>query len=223
LEVGTQLASERELCDKYGVSRTTVREALRELEQENLIKTVPGRGTFIAGLDESVGLDVEVTLEGFTSDMRRRGVAPSSHLLDARLITDPSSKIKNVMGLEEGDEVVSIKRLRLINNRPLALHFVYLNHRLCPNILHHNLGEASLFRLLRERYGLVLAEADEYAYAALANEEECELLALSTPAAVLRTERITRLDTGEVIEYAEATYCGDWYRLRTHIDRREPA
>jgi GntR family transcriptional regulator len=220
LEPGTRLSSERDLCETYEVSRTTVRQALREMEQEGLIKTVPGRGTFIAMPDDETRLDVEVTIQGFTSDMQRQGLSPSSVLLDASLISDASAKIKRVMSLSGAGEVISIKRLRLINNKPLALHFVYLNHRLCPNILHHNLAEASLFELLRNEYNLTIAEADEYAYAALANDEETSLLDLPTPAAVLRTERITRLDTGQVIEYAKATYCGEWYRLRTHIDTR---
>lgn len=219
LEPGSRLASERELCDAYEISRTTVRQALRELELEGLIKTVPGRGTYVATSDEDTSLDVKVTIEGFTSDMRRQGLSPSSVLLDASLVSVPSTLIRRIMGLSDTDDVVSIKRLRVINNIPLALHYVYLNHHLCPDILHHNLAEASLFDLLRNEYNLVIAEADEYAYAAMANEEELDLLDLTSPAAVLRTERVTRLDTEEVIEYAEATYCGDWYRLRTHIDK----
>ena len=220
LQPDSRLASERELCDTYDVSRTTVRQALRELELEGLIKTVPGRGTFIAAPDDDVHLDVEVTIEGFSSDMRRHGLNPSSVLLDVSLMSAPSKMIQEIMGLSKKSSVVSIKRLRMINNKPLALHYVYLNHQFCPDILHHNLAEVSLFNLLKDEYDLVIAEADEYAYAAMANEEEADLLDLSSPAAVLRTERITRLDNGAVIEYAEATYCGDWYRLRTHVDKQ---
>ncbi len=220
LEPGARLPSERDLCETHAVSRTTVRQALREMEKEGLIKTVPGRGTFIATSDEDTRLDVEVTIQGFTSDMQRQGLSPSSVLLDASLVAEPSPKITRIMGQGVKSGVISIKRLRLVNNQPLALHFVYLNHQLCPDVLHHNLAEDSLFELLRDEYNLVIAEADEYAYAALANEEETARLDLPIPSAVLRTERITRLDTGEVIEYAKATYCGEWYRLRTHIDKR---
>ncbi len=216
----SRLASERELCDAYDVSRTTVRQALRELELEGLIKTVPGRGTFVASPEDEVRLDVEVTIDGFSSDMRRQGFSPSSVLLDVSLTSNPSRMIQEIMRLPEEAAVVSIKRLRMINNKPLALHYVYLNHQFCPDILHHNLAEVSLFNLLRDEYDLVIAEADEYAYAALASEEEANLLDLTAPAAVLRTERVTRLDTGAVIEYAEATYCGEWYRLRTHVDKQ---
>ncbi|MBN1262679.1 MAG: GntR family transcriptional regulator [Anaerolineae bacterium] len=220
LKPGVRLASERDLCDEYDISRTTVREALRELEQEGLISTVAGRGTFIASPDEEPALNVEVTIEGFSADMRRQGLAPSSVVLDLSLLAAPPRRIAEVMGLPLDSEVVRIKRLRLVNKTPLALHLVYLNHCLCPNILHHNLAEVSLFNLLRHEYNLEIAGADERAYAALANKDELNLLNLAPPAAVLRTERVTYMETGEVLEYAKATYCGDWYRLKTHIDMR---
>ncbi|MBC8449319.1 MAG: UTRA domain-containing protein [Chloroflexi bacterium] len=91
----------------------------------------------------------------------------------------------------------------------VALHTVHLHHRLCPQVLHHNLAQELLFSLLRDEYGLTLARAEEQVYATLANQREMELLNLSYPAAVLRTERTTFLDTGEVIELAIATYCGE--------------
>jgi len=117
------------------------------------------------------------------------------------------------MGLRPGDEIVRLERLRLVNDVPLALHAVYLNHRLCPQILQHNLAEESVFQLLGSEYGLRLTRAEQQVYAVLANQREMELLNLAYPAAVLRTERTTFLDTGEVIEFALATYCGEWYRL----------
>nr|HID14437.1 GntR family transcriptional regulator [Anaerolineae bacterium] len=219
LQPGTPLPSERQLCDQFDVSRVTVREALRELSHEGLIHTVPGRGTFVAV--PRADLTVKVSLAGFTADVRREGMTPSSALLDARLIVSPTPDLVEAMRLQPGDEVVRVERLRLVNNVPLALHTVYLNHRLCPQVLHHNLAQESLFSLLRDEYGLTLARAEEQVYATLASEREMELLNLSYPAAVLRAERTTFLDTGEVIELALAVYCGEWYRLRMQLEATE--
>jgi DNA-binding GntR family transcriptional regulator len=148
-------------------------------------------------------------------------VSPSSTLLDARLIVSPTPDLIKRMNLQPGDEVVKIKRLRLINDVPLALHSVYLNHRLCPQVLHHNLAQDSLFKVLREEYGLTLAHAEEQVYAALANQRELALLNLSYPAAVLHAERTTFLDTGEVLEFALTVYCGEWYRLSMLLEATE--
>jgi GntR family transcriptional regulator len=219
LKPGDALPSERQLCEEFGLSRTTVREALRGLNRQELIRTVPGRGTFVA--TPRPDLTVKVSLTGFTGDVRREGMVPSSRLLDAGLTMFPSPALVEDMGLQPGDEVVRLERLRLVNNVPLALHTVYLNHRLCPQILQHNLAEESLFQLLRSEYGLKLTQAKQQVYAALADQREMSLLDLSYPAAVLRTERKTFLDTGAVIEFSRAAYCGEWYRLSMALEAAE--
>jgi GntR family transcriptional regulator len=219
LQPGDALPSERRLCDEFGLSRTTVREALRGLNRQGLIRTVPGRGTFVT--TPRFDLAVRVSLTGFTGDMHREGMVPSSRLLDAGLVTSPMPAVIEWMGLEPGDEVVRLERLRLVNNVPLALHTVHLNHRLCPHILQHNLAEESLFELLRSEYGLRLTHAEQQVYAALADQGEMALLGLSYPAAVLRAERKTFVDTGKVIELAHATYCGEWYRLNMSLEATE--
>ena len=208
---GDALPSERHLCEEFNLSRTTVREALRELSKQGLIRTVPGRGAFVAPPHPE--LAIKVSLAGFTGDVRRQGLTPSSRLLGTSLVASPSPAILEAMRLQAGDKVVRVERLRLVNDTPLALHTVYLNHRLCPQILQHNLAQESVFQLLRSECGLKLARAEEQVYAALADQQEIELLDLAYPAAVLRAERTTFLDTDEVIEFSLATYCGEWYRL----------
>ncbi|MEE8391995.1 MAG: GntR family transcriptional regulator [Anaerolineae bacterium] len=204
LQPGDALPSERQLCDEFNVSRTTVREALRELSSQGLIRTVPGRGAFVA--TSQFNVTVKVSLAGFTRDVRRQGMTPSSRLLSAGVVTSSAPAITEAMGLQPSDELVRLERLRLVNDVPLALHIVYLNHRLCPQILQHNLAEESIFQLLCSEYGLRLARAEEQVYAALAEQRELELLNLAYPAAVLRAERTTFLNTGEVIEFSLATY-----------------
>jgi len=219
LQPGDALPSERQLCQEFGLSRTTVRAALSELSRKGLIRTVPGRGAFVTRPQSD--LAVRVSLSGFTRDVLREGMVPSSRLLDARLITSPPPALAEAMGLQSEDDLVRLERLRLVNDVPLALHIVYLNHRLCPQILQYNLAERSLFELLRAEYGLVLTRAEQQVYAALADQREMELLGLSHPAAVLRAERKTFLNTGEVIEFALATYCGEWYRLNMSLEAEE--
>lgn len=211
LNPGDPLLSEREFCEEFNLSRTTVREALRELRSQGLIRTLPGRGAFVA--TPPLKLTVKVSLAGFTGDVIHQGMTPSSRLLKAELIASPPPAILEALELQPGDEIVRVERLRLVNQVPLALHTAYLNHRLCPQILQHNLAQGSVFQLLRDEYGLKLVRAEEQVYAALASEQEMYLLNLDYPAAVLRAERTTLLDTGEVIEFSLASYCGEWYRL----------
>jgi GntR family transcriptional regulator len=210
-----KLPSERELCRDLGISRMTVRHALTAMTQAGLVYTQPGKGVFVA--DPRLSLDLRVSLAGFSEDVLRSGATPSSVLLEACLCqaTPELSKALHVM---EGEELANIKRLRRVDNVPLAVQTAYLPHHLCPNILQHDLATHSLIRILGKEYGLRLARAEQTARAVLASSEERELLGLADPAPVMSTERTTYLDTGEVIEFALGTFCGDWYGLRFELD-----
>jgi GntR family transcriptional regulator len=111
-----------------------------------------------------------------------------------------------------------VERLRLVDDAPLAIHTVYLNHALCPQLRQEDLAGASLASVLREVCGLQPARADERVYAALANQREIDMLQLSYPASVLRKVRRTYLSDGSMIEYSLASYCGERYRMRLDLE-----
>ena len=209
-----KLPSERELCRSFGISRMTVRHALSTLAQAGLVYAQPGKGVFVA--DPRLALNVRVSLAGFSEDVLRSGATPCSMLLESHL-SQAASELAQALHVTEGEELVTIKRLRMVDNVPLAVQTAYLPHRLCPNILCYDLAQ-SLIRILGKEYGLRLARAEQTVRAALATPEERELLNLDDPAPVLSTERTTYLDNGEVIEFAQATFCGDWYKLKFALD-----
>jgi len=215
-KLGDRIPSERQLCQESGLSRSTVRQALRELTREGLIRTVPGIGTYVCAPRSN--LVVNVSLAGFSTDVNRQGMTPSSRMLDMRVVSEPDPMLIDRMQLKSGEEVIIVERLRYVNNVPLAVHRVHINCRLCPAVLQSDLAHVSLFSIFRDECGLELTHAEEQVYAALANERELELLHLSYPASVLRAERTTFLSSGEVIEFALATYCGEWYRLNIKME-----
>jgi GntR family transcriptional regulator len=210
-----RLPSERQLCRNFGISRMTVRHALNALAQGGLVYTEPGKGIFVA--DPRLSLNVQVSLAGWSEDILRSGATPSSILLAACLCRATPEQAKALHATEE-EELVKIERLRMVDKVPLAVQTAYLPHRHCPDILRLDLATQSLIRILGKEYGLRLARAEETVRAMLANPEERELLGLSDPAPVLSTERTTYLDTGEVIEFSQGTFCGEWYRLKFGLD-----
>lgn len=208
-----QLPSERELCQQYGVSRITVRQALGELTHEGLIYTTVGKGTYAAGprlLEELQGLS------SFTEDARRRGMTASSRVLEAAIVP-ADDRLAGLLGVPRGAEVVKLRRLRLTNGAPLAIQLTWLPHHLCPGLLAYDLASHSLFDVLRREYRLRLARAETSIEAALAGPEETSLLQLPTPAALLISEQTTYLDSDAIIEFARSVFRGDSYRLHARM------
>ena len=204
-----RLPSERELCDQYKISRTTVRRALADLLNEGLIYTTIGKGTYVAAPQMKEQLQ---PLSSFTEDITRRGMQPSSRLLRAE-IQNANDEQAARLCLPRGAEVVSIYRLRLADGKPIALQHTWLPHHLCPDLLHFDLVQQSLYHILRDEYHLKLAHADTTIMAALCNAEESRLLVLTSPAAVLISQQATYLENETLIEYTHSVFRGDRYKL----------
>jgi GntR family transcriptional regulator len=204
-----RLPSERELCDQYDISRTTVRRALADLLNEGLIYTTIGKGTYVAPPQMKEELQ---PLSSFSEDITRRGMQPSSRLLRAE-IQNANDEQAARLCLPRGAEVVSIYRLRLADGKPIALQLTWLPHHLCPDLLSFDLAQQSLYQILRGEYHFKLAHADTTIMAALGNPEECRLLVLSPPAAVLISQQATYLENDSLIEYTHSVFRSDRYKL----------
>ncbi len=209
----TQLPSERELCERYAVSRITVRQALGDLLHEGLIYTAVGKGTYVAvpSLHEELQ-----PLSSFTEDMRRRGMVPSSLVLEAG-VAPANDEMATRLHLPLRSAVVILRRLRLTDGVPIAIQTTWLPHHLCPNLLDHDLATRSLFDVLRREYGLRLVRGETTIEAALARPDELDLLQMEAPAAVLVSEQTTYLDNDEAIEFVHSVFRGDRYKLRTEM------
>jgi GntR family transcriptional regulator len=208
LPVGARLPSHHELTAHYGMSYMTVRRAISELANEGVLATVRGKGVFVAAPKPSAEAG---PLVGFSEDMARRGLRPSSRVLVAELIAAPPA-LAPLFGLPTGAPLIHLARLRMADAAPIAVQTSYLPHERCPWLLAHDLATASLFELLR-RAGLRPAQASGSVSAALASAEEAALLGLVPPAALLITEQRTCLADGSVIEWARTRYRGDRYQL----------
>lgn len=218
LPVGTRVPSERELMQQYEISRNTARRALDTLAREGLIYFVQGRGTFVAPSKMRHGL---ARLSGFTEDMIRAGLKPSSRLLKMQLIAPPP-KVARCLQLRPDQQVICIERLRLADNQPMALNTSYVPYHLCPQLLQEDLEKDSLFRLLEEKYGLRLWRSEQVLRPAVATEYEAELLGVALYTPLLLAEGTTYLKEDIPIEYMTLLYRGDRYEFVIHMTRDAP-
>jgi GntR family transcriptional regulator len=212
---GDLIPSERELSEKYGISRMTARQAITDLVNEGLFYREQGKGTFVSQRKITQQL---LRLTGFTEDIRARGQKPGTKVLSAEMVpADETTAEKLRIG--PGTRIFRLQRLRLADDEPLAIELSQISFKGCERLLEEDLEQNSLYRLLETKYGIPLMEADQELEAGLAGNEEAQLLKISINRPVLFTRRITYTERSQPIEYAKAVYCGNKYTFYTHLKR----
>jgi GntR family transcriptional regulator len=181
------LPSERELVELLGVSRITIRQALTELVQQGILYTTPSKGFFVAEKQNPYELNA---LLSFSALAAQRGQDSSSDVIEAAIIPASAPMARQLL-VTTGSEVVSILRLRKLDNVPVMLNQSWLPHVCCPDILNNDFALASLYKILKDDYQLRLAHASSTISARLASHQECLWLDLEDPGVVLTMEQLT--------------------------------
>jgi GntR family transcriptional regulator len=205
------IPSERELGERFAVSRMTVRQAIDQLVSEGRLYRVPARGTFVARQK----LEVPMRLTSFSEDMRSRGMEPGARVLAVRT-ERPSAEVAEALKLEPGGEVHVVERLRTADGSPMAIERAQIDARRAPGLPAHELGTGSLYAILEREYGLVVDGAEQEVEAVSAATDDAKLLDVAPGAAVLRLTRRS-FSRGAPIEHVRSTYRGDRFRLRATL------
>lgn len=120
MEPGDRLPSENELVARFGVARGTIRESLKLIEQDGLVDVQHGRGRFVSAVAD-LGVNRPITrFEGVTEMLRALGFAPKTRLLLAERAGADEDEAQ-ALGIEVGEEIVRLARLRMNGRQPLVL------------------------------------------------------------------------------------------------------
>ena len=217
---GEQIPGEQDLCETYGISRTVVRQALRELELEGVITRRKGKGTFISEPKINEGLVQKLT--GFYQDMVERGLKPITRVLYQDVVP-ANEKVARMLNIQLKTEVIDIQRLRFINDEPILLVTTYIPYEICPSLATVDLTNRSLYEVLEKEGGIFLTRGRRYIEAVLANETEASLLGIERGAPLLMLESVSYAENDLPIEYYHALHRGDRSRFEVDLVRtREP-
>jgi GntR family transcriptional regulator len=215
-EPGDPLPSDSELCDRFGVSRMTARQAVQRLAAEGLLYRVSGRGTFVA--QHPVHRRIN-TLLSFTEEMARRGLTARSQVIDSGVrpaLHDESQALQ----LGTPASVAALRRVRLADGVPMAVEHVRLP-AVCASVLAGDLTNASLFVAL-EGLGRVPTRALGTITAAAADPTEAKLLDVAVGAPLLVELRTILDQHDKPVEYTESRYVGERYRFDIELLRAQP-
>ena len=206
LQSGQPIPSENELCLAHEVSRITVRKALNDLIHQGLLYTVQGKGTFVSPHKFRVQWAQETA--GFHADMARRGLSVRVRMLEQVLVA-ADERVAAELNLNLGAPVVKLVRLRYVDDQPFDIATNYLPAQLFPGLEREDLVTASLYALMRSKYGIQLDHGVRLAEAAPCSSEEAKLLRIkmSVPLLVIQS---TMYDVdNRPVEYGVAKQRGD--------------
>lgn len=214
LPPGSAVPPERTLATELGISRTTVRQALAELEMEGRLHRIQGKGTFVA--TPKVAQPLQLT--SYTEEMRAHGMQPASQILDVTTLA-ADVELAATLGLEPGSRVVSVERLRMADGEPMAIEHTHLPAALFPGLERHLTRAASLYEVLSTQYGVRLAEAEETIETVLASPREAALLGTDTGLPMLLISRLSIDTDGRRVEWVQSWFRGDRYKFITRLTR----
>lgn len=217
IEAGTlgplaQVPSETELAEGFGVSRMTARKALDRLVADGMLFRQPGKGTFVAPTKIAHGASQGLS---FSDAMRAQGRRSETRVLEAEVVAAPS-KVAMALSLSKGAQVIFLRRLRIVDGEPAAIHLSYLPSRLSA-LLDTDLTDS--LSMLMARVGARVERSEDTVEAVLATGEEAALLAVREGSPLVLIRGTAYSANNEPIRYTEALYPGSRWQFSLQVDR----
>lgn len=213
LAPGDRIGAERELAQRFGVSRWTIRRALEQLESQGQILRTHGRsgGIFVAPKK----LIRTTPLGGLPVYLRAQGIDSGTTVLGTRA-GPPDDEIAKQLGLESDAWVFHIERLRLAGGLPLVLETSDMPCDLFPGLLDQPLG--SLYEIFDSKYDIRPEVTVETITAATADREVAGLLQVSVGAALISVTRTAELRSGRPFECSKELWRADRTAITVRSD-----
>jgi GntR family transcriptional regulator len=215
---GDRLPGDHALCETYGVSRTVVRQALSELEVEGVVVRDRGRGTFVAPARADEGLIASLT--GLHEDLAAKGVALRSQVHKIAVVPADDNQA-DALGLDVGDPVVHIERLRSVGDEPWVFAVTDVPAWAAPGLEKEDLTDRSLYELLEEEYDVRPVRGRRVVEARIAGQRLARLLGVrrSDPLLVLRSVSVD--EEARPVESFVAFHRGDRSRFEVELHRQD--
>jgi GntR family transcriptional regulator len=218
LEANAALPSEKALCERFGVSRTVVREALNQLVYEHVIYKRQGKGAFVSGRREEQ--DFIGSIVGFSGELLDKHKRVTRRVLRQR-VAHPGARAQGFLHLPPGDgiesRVVEISRVQMVDGIPRILVHHSIPEQLTPGLDQVPLQHRSLYDVLQKQYGMIFKRADRWLEAVLPTPEEAALLGIATTSPVLAIESCALSAQGLPVEYYHALFRTDLASLHVRV------
>ncbi len=212
LGVGAMLPAERELAERFGVSRLTLRQAVGELVLEGRLVRRQGSGTFVS----PPKLVQRLSIASYAEGMRSHGVLPGRSLISTEQVSADAG-LAGDLGIEVGATVLHLERVITADGERVGLESCYLPVEKFPDLLAGFDPSTSLYAFLREQRGVEFAAAEERLETVLATPREALLIGTNPALPMLLLNRISYDHADRPIERVRSLYRGDRFSFATRL------
>ena len=212
---GDQFLTEREVAEKFQVSRATANKSLASLVSEGFLEFRKGLGTFVRR--EVIDYDVR-SLVSFTEKARAAGKKPSTELLTFGKLTaaEAGDGVQVALNLDGDALVWEMERIRLADRVPVILEHRYVVHAHCPKLTKSQ-AQSSLYRAWTTSHGLKIGGANEIIRAVLLTAPEALRLQTTTKSPALEVVSVGFLDDDSPLWWERTLYRGDQYEFQSRL------
>lgn len=215
--IDDKLPSESELSTQFDVSRVTVRRALQTLESEQRIYRCQGLGSFVKG---KKAVQNTLAMSDFMEDMKQNGLIATSIVLQ-HTVEAASPAVAQRLKIEPGTKVFRLDRLRLADNKPIALDYTWLTAFYGQLIVDYDLEQRTIFDILENEYDITITSGCYYLHAENATEYHAEHLDIEKGSALFRMDRISYTLEEKPVYYQQRYYRNDKIMYRMRVERNK--
>lgn len=207
---GTKLVPEREMAERIGVSRQTLRKALNRLEAEGVLIRRPGAGTYVAPDRFAHKLE---SMDGFTHEFTKSGRRVNSRIISLKRVQTPGDiKYEGV----DSPLSIELRRVRELEGEPVSLQTVWLPATTSDRIMETNGKFESLYFELM-KLGIVPVEGSEQLSATILDDFESSYLDVPIGSPALLLERQTFDAEGTSVEWVKSILRADRFKITTNM------
>ncbi|MGZ6229503.1 MAG: GntR family transcriptional regulator [Syntrophales bacterium] len=219
LEPGVLLPTETQLCSQFGISRGTLREAVRVLEEEGIVRRKAGVGTFICSSSNSIRSTLNIN-EGVTEMIIGRGMKPDTKDMRVEKVK-ASDIVASELGLTPGDLVTSITRVRLADRIPVAYIIDFLPLTILPETFFQEYTGGSLYEYLEKKLGIKLANSMLFIRPTTAVKSVARALAIRPGSLLMFLRQTDRDIDNRPVHHFEAHWVADRFDFKIFRKRKE--
>lgn len=212
LAPATTIPTERELAERFGTSRMTVRQAIAALVVDGRLQRTQGRGTFVA----HPKLMRVRPLTSFSQDAYSDGWRPGSVVLGCAQVAATGDVCARLQ-VAPGSPVQRLDRVRTAQDEPIAHEVAHLPGPL-PDFDQRLDEHGSLYVTMHEAYGMRIATVEDTVETVLADPVEASLLGVETGLPLLLIHRTAWDCNGRPLEWTRSVFRGDRFRFVARHD-----